>query len=90
MTKIVKGGAVRRRAEKDLYAVPVESVTFPDIPQPQPPAAGDMATIVVQRVPATPYVKGEALFYWDGNHHNDTNFAVTSVVGPAKYKVVVT
>lgn len=90
MTKIVTGGIIRRQAEKDLYAVEVDNMTFPAIPQAQVPAAGDQATVIVKRAPNEPYTPGENLFYQDGNHHNDTDFTVVSVVGPAKYKIQVT
>lgn len=85
MTKVVTGGMIRRQSEKDIYAVPVETITFPDLQPRDVPAAGNQATAIVKRVPHDPYRKGENLFYEDSNHHNDTNFAVVSVVGPAKY-----
>lgn len=90
MTKIVKGGVIRRQAEKPIYAVPVESITFAGIPQAQLPAVDDEAVLIVGKVPNDPYKKGDALSYEDGNHNNDTSFEVGSVVGPAKYNVTVT
>ncbi|HZR61037.1 MAG TPA: hypothetical protein VFA80_08835 [Xanthobacteraceae bacterium] len=85
MTKVVTGGAIRRRSEKEIYAVPVETITFPDVQPRDVPPPGAQGTAVVKRVPHDPYKKSDQLFYEDGNHHNDTNFIVTSVVGPAKY-----
>ena len=58
---------------------------FPDVQPRDVPPPGAQGTAVVKRVPHDPYKKSDQLFYEDGNHHNDTNFIVTSVVGPAKY-----
>lgn len=89
MTKVVTGGVIRRRSEKDKYAVPVETITFAALQPRDVPAPGNQGTAVVSKAPHDPYKKGENLFYEDSNHHNDTNFAVVSVVGPAKYTLQV-
>jgi hypothetical protein len=89
MPKHVTGGVVRRNAENDKYAVPVVSIDFPNVNQPDVPPAGARGVMIVKDVPHQPYTRNEVLFYQDSNHHNDTHFTVASVVGPAKYNLVV-
>ena len=87
MTKIVKGGIVSRVGEPDKSAVPVETITFPDVGPNVTVPPGSHGTLIVSRVPQTPYTKADTLFYRDSNHHNDTNMTIDSVSGPTKFKI---
>ena len=72
-------GQVRRPGEKNVMAVAVdELLEWKDL---------DGWTLTVKDVPRTPYVKNEEIVYEDGNNNNTAYFTVSSVVGPAKYKL---
>jgi hypothetical protein len=97
MPRVVTHGQVMRQSETNPYAVPVDSLTFPTLAAVGPlPAADTEGVLIVTRVPNTPYTVTPAaatdattIVYEDGNNNNTVRMRVTSVVGPAKYKITV-
>ncbi|MGX7742353.1 hypothetical protein [Rhodopseudomonas parapalustris] len=100
MTRVITHGQVRRQSESDLYAVAVDNLTFPTIPEVGPlPPAGTTGTLTTKTVPNTPYTAAppppppvppnQTIIYEDSNTQNTISMRVASVVGPAKYNIVV-
>jgi hypothetical protein len=100
MPRVVTHGQVRRVSEAQKYAVSVQTLSFPTLPTTGPlPPAGTAGTLTTATVPSTPYTTAPAppppvppaqtIVYEDGNNNNTIHVRVTSVVGPAKYNIVV-
>lgn len=100
MTRVITHGQVRRMSEANKYAVGVQNLTFPTIPAVGPlPPAGTAGSLTTAKVPNDPYTAAPApppavpanqtIVYEDGNNNNTIHMRVASVVGPAKYNIVV-
>ncbi|ACE99827.1 hypothetical protein Rpal_1288 [Rhodopseudomonas palustris TIE-1] len=100
MPRVITHGQVRRQSESELYAVAVDNLTFPTLPEVGPlPPTGTAGTLTTKTVPNTPYTVAPApppqvppnqtIVYEDSNTQNTVYMRVASVVGPAKYNIVV-
>jgi hypothetical protein len=100
MPRVITHGQVRRVTEANQFAVGVQKLDFPTLPTVGPlPPAGTQGVLTTTKVPNTPYTVAPAppppvpanqtIIYEDGNNNNTVRMRVVSVVGPAKYNIIV-
>jgi hypothetical protein len=88
--KTVTGGVLKRANEQDKYAVPVQTATGPSTGAGgNTPVIGSDWVFTTERVPSTPYTRGENVIYQDSNAHSTVTGTVAGVIGPAKYKITI-